>query len=305
MHSASGTLHFNFMSAFPPKPPWLRKRLYSNEQSAEVMRLLREGKLNTVCESARCPNKAECFGCGTATFLILGDTCTRSCKFCAVPKGKPAPPDPREPESLAQTAATLGLKHVVVTSVTRDDLEDGGLEHFGQTVASLRQACPKASVEILTPDFRGVPNAAERLAQIHPDVFNHNVETVPRLYPLVRSGADLNRSLDLLAQTTRLGLTTKSGIMLGLGETPDEIEDVLHRIADTGVTIIVMGQYLQPAVENHNVVEYIPPERFALYEEKAYKMGFRFVAAGPFARSSYKAHEALESLKKQRPKEEQ
>ncbi len=276
-----------------PKPPWLRKRLYANEQSEQVNRLLREGNLHTVCDSARCPNKAECFGCGTATFLILGEACTRSCRFCAVAKGKPRPPNPEEPETLARAAAKLNLRHVVVTSVTRDDLADGGLEHFGRTVACLRKACPESSVEILTPDFRGVAQAAELLAQIHPDVFNHNIETVPRLYAQVRPEADWGRSVGLLEQTAARGLLVKSGLMLGLGETAAEVEEALRALAGAGVAILVMGQYLQPAVENVNVVEYIPPERFAEYERKAYEMGFRFVAAGPFARSSYKAHEAL------------
>jgi lipoic acid synthetase len=216
-----------------------------------------------------------------------------------VRKGAPLPPDPDEPANLAKAAAQLKLRHIVVTSVTRDDLPDGGLGHFAQTVACLRKECPGSTVEILTPDFRNVAGAAEELGRtIRPDIFNHNVETVPRLYSSVRIGADWDRSIRLLEDAARFGLATKSGLMLGLGETGAEIEEAMQRLAKAGVAVLTIGQYLQPAVENHDVVEYIPPERFADFERKAYDMGFLFVAAGPFARSSYKAHEALTRLRK-------
>jgi len=269
-------------------PPWLRRRLPSPAAMARVVGALRELGLATVCEQARCPNRGECFAAGTATFMILGTTCTRACTFCAVAKGRPAPPDPGEPERVAEAAARLGLRHVVVTSVTRDDLPDGGSGQFARTIHAIRRRC-EATVEVLTPDFQGRPEQIDTVALARPDVFNHNVETVPRLYPEVRPGADYRRSLELLRRVAERGLLGKSGLMLGLGEKPHEVEQVLRDLREVGCRAVTLGQYLQPSPEHHRVVEFVPPERFEQMRQMALGMGFAAVASGPFVRSSYGA----------------
>ena len=274
-------------------PPWIRRRFPPQEEWERVERLLRSLSLHTVCESARCPNLGECFRRGTATFLILGDTCTRSCRFCAVKKGIPLPPDPEEPRRVAEAARTLSLHHVVVTSVTRDDLPDGGAEHFAKTIQAIRECLPQATVEVLVPDFQGSAEALEVVLAARPDVLNHNVETVPRLYPLVRPQADYARSLELLRRTRARypGILVKSGLMVGLGETQKEVEAVLWDLKEAGCDVVTIGQYLRPTAWHLPVVAYVPPEVFAHYREYALRLGFRGVASGPFVRSSYRAEE--------------
>jgi lipoic acid synthetase len=278
------------------QPRWLWRRV-SPESEAKVARMadLLDGlALHTVCQEARCPNLAECFGRGTATFLILGDRCTRACRFCAVSHGRPAPPDPAEPERVAAAAAGLGLRHVVVTSVTRDDLPDGGAGQFATTLRVLRRRLPEARLEVLIPDLGGSCGALEAILDARPDVLNHNLETVPRLYPLVRPGANYRRSLALLAWAKRQApeLVTKSGLMLGLGERAAEILQVLRDLRQARCDLLTMGQYLQPSDQQLPVVRYVPPEEFGWLQEKAEQMGYLGVASGPLVRSSHRA-EAL------------
>ncbi|MDT8901650.1 lipoyl synthase [Anaeroselena agilis] len=271
----------------PARPPWLVQRVAPGSFE-KVSGLLGGLGLHTVCQSAHCPNIGECFGHGTATFLVLGSVCTRRCRFCAVPKGEPVPLDPGEPARVAQAAAALGLRHAVVTSVTRDDLPDGGAAHFAAVIAAIRAACG-ASVEVLTPDFGGSEASLETVLAARPEVFNHNLETVPRLYPSVRPGADYRRSLGLLAAAARRPVLVKSGLMLGLGEQEDEVRAVLADLAAAGVRALTLGQYLRPSDSHLPVVEYIHPDAFRRYEETARSLGFDHIAAGPLVRSSYHA----------------
>jgi len=276
-------------------PAWLKKRLPAESRSGEVRELLADLHLNTVCQSARCPNLPECFGKGTATFMILGDVCTRRCRFCAVKQGEPLPPDPDEPGRVAAAAAKLRLRHCVVTSVTRDDLPDGGAEQFARVVSAIREVS-KAAVEVLTPDFRGDREAVLRVAAARPDIYNHNVETVERLYPEVRPEADLQRSLELLALVASTGLVTKSGFMVGLGETREEVTELLQKLRSAGCTIVTIGQYLRPSPGRKPIVRFVPPEEFDEYRLEGLRMGFRAVASGPFVRSSYNAAEVFATL---------
>ena len=280
-------------------PPWIREKKINLTSLHEVKSLLREKSLHSVCESLACPNRTECFSRGTATFMILGDICTRSCGFCNVTTGRPyAPPSADEPRHVAETARRMGLRHVVVTSVTRDDLQDGGAQQFASTIDALRDALPHAEVEVLTPDFRGNADAIRTVAAAKPDYFNHNVETVPRLYDFVRPGSRFERSLALLEEVKRFdpAIATKSGLMLGLGERRDEVIDVLSHLRDSGCEIVTIGQYLQPKREKLDVVEYVHPSVFDDYRAIGEEMGFRAVFSGPFVRSSYMAdlvaHEA-------------
>ena len=272
-------------------PSWVRSQKGSGAAVRSVKRMLRAGGLHTVCESARCPNLGECFSRRTATFLILGDRCTRDCGFCAVPHGRPATPDPGEPERVAAAAVRLGLNHVVVTSVTRDDLDDGGSRQFVRTVRALHRLLPKATVEVLTPDFGGDPAAVRRVVAAGPQVFNHNMETVARLYGRVRPGADYGRSLEVLALARRAGphIRTKSGIMVGLGETEAEVAALFRDLREAGCDVVTVGQYLQPARDRLPVAAHLGPERFAAYEAMAREAGFLEVQAGPLVRSSYRA----------------
>jgi lipoic acid synthetase len=277
-----------------PKPPWLRIRLHTGPGYQEVRGLTRGLRLNTVCEEARCPNIYECWRDRTATFMILGDVCTRRCAFCAVASGRPRGVDPREPEHLAEAVARLGLDHVVVTSVDRDDLPDGGAGHFAAVIRTVRERRPKCGVEVLTPDFRGVPDAAATILSAGPVVFSHNVETVPRLYRTARSGSRFERSLALLREAVacRGGASrplVKTGLMVGLGETSDEILDTLRAIRAAGVEIVTLGQYLRPTREHLPVARYYHPDEFASLRAEALAMGFRHVEAGPLVRSSYHA----------------
>jgi lipoic acid synthetase len=282
----------------PRLPAWLRKPETAFVALHEIKRELRRLELHTVCESARCPNIHECFRRGTATFMILGDRCTRGCGFCAVPKARhPAPPDPNEPAHVAQMARAMNLRHVVVTSVNRDDLPDGGAGHFAETIRAIRAALPAATIEVLTPDFLGDLDAVTTVLEARPDVFNHNVETVPRLYPRVRPQARYERSLAVLEFAARNGGTlVKSGLMVGLGERCAEVEEVLRDLRRCGVSIVTIGQYLQPTRRNLPVAEYVPPERFEAYRETGLRLGFRAVFSGPFVRSSYMAELVAHSV---------
>ncbi|MGC9239282.1 MAG: lipoyl synthase [Acidithiobacillus sp.] len=282
------------------KPAWFR---VASPLSPEVDRLkgiLREAKLHTVCEEASCPNLGECFGSGTATFMILGDLCTRRCPFCDVAHGRPEAPDPEEPDHLADTVARMGLRFVVVTSVDRDDLRDGGAAHFAAVIAALRTRCPELHIEILVPDFRGrAAVALDLLAATPPDVFNHNLETVPRLYPRARPGADYRHSLQLLRdfKVRQPGVPSKSGLMLGLGESLDEIRAVLRDLREADCELLTLGQYLAPSRHHLPVERYVPPEEFAELKREALALGFRQVAAGPLVRSSYHAEHSFRELR--------
>ena len=275
-----------------PKPDWIRVRLSQAENFHTVKRVLREAKLHTVCEEASCPNIGECFGKGTATFMVLGALCTRRCPFCDVAHGRPLPPDPLEPQHLADTVARLGLNYVVVTSVDRDDLRDGGAAHFAECIGAIRQQSPATRIEVLTPDFRGRATLAlDILAASPPDVMNHNLETVPRLYRQARPGADYGHSLRLLQSFKQRcpEVPTKSGLMLGLGETDEEVLEVMHDLRLHGVDMLTVGQYLQPRPGNLAVQRYVTPAQFDALAAQARAMGFAHAACGPLVRSSYHA----------------
>ena len=275
-----------------PKPDWIRVRVNGGEKFQQVKRALREHNLHTVCEEASCPNIGECFGKGTATFMILGDLCTRRCPFCDVAHGRPKPPDADEPRNLAATIRDMGLRYVVITSVDRDDLRDGGAGHFAECIAAVREHSPATTIEVLVPDFRGrIEVAIDKLAAAPPDVMNHNLETVPRLYRQARPGADYAHSLRLLRdfKARHPSLPTKSGLMLGLGETDDEILAVMRDLRAHDVEMLTLGQYLQPSNGHLPVLRYVEPARFRQFEAEALEMGFRHAACGPLVRSSYHA----------------
>ncbi len=275
------------------KPPWIRVRAAApDSRFHEIKRVLREQKLHTVCEEASCPNIGECFGKGTATFMILGDICTRRCPFCDVAHGRPLAPDAEEPRHLAETIAALGLSYVVVTSVDRDDLKDGGARHFVDCISSIREKSPKTTIEILVPDFRGrLDRALDILASAPPDVMNHNLETVPRLYKRARPGGDYAHSLRLLKEFKQghRDVPTKSGLMVGLGETDAEILEVMRDLRAHDVDMVTIGQYLQPSPHHLPVERYVHPDAFKDFETEARRMGFRHAAVGAMVRSSYHA----------------
>lgn len=274
------------------KPEWIRMKVPDSARFQEIKQVLRENKLHTVCEEASCPNIGECFSGGTATFMILGDICTRRCPFCDVSHGKPLPPDINEPTNLARTIAQMHLRYVVITSVDRDDLMDGGAQHFVDCIQSVREQSPNIKIEVLVPDFRGrLDIAVEVLKIAPPDVMNHNLETVPRLYKQARPGADYQNSLNLLKVFGELhpDVPTKSGLMLGLGETDEEILEVMQDLRAHGVTMLTLGQYLQPSQHHLPVLRFVTPERFAEFEQQALAMGFTKAACGPMVRSSYHA----------------
>ena len=288
--SQSSILHSQFGSR--RLPDWIRQKKLNLASLREMKTMLRERELHSVCESLACPNRSECFSRGTATFMILGDVCTRSCGFCNVTTGRPyAPPSPDEPRAVADAARRLGLRHVVVTCVTRDDLADGGASQFAATIGELRAALPQAAVEVLTSDFRGNLEAVQTVVAARPDYFNHNVETVPRLYDFVRPGSRFERSLSVLRHAKECDPTvvTKSGLMLGLGERREEVVEVLERLVQSHVEIVTIGQYLQPKREKLDVVEYVHPDVFDQYRDIALELGFRAAFSGPFVRSSYMA----------------
>lgn len=275
------------------KPPWLRRRLPSGPDYEKVRTMIDRGKLHTVCQEANCPNQFECFSAHTATFLILGSTCTRHCTFCNIEGGEPGPVDFDEPRRVAEAAAKMNLRYVVVTSVTRDDLKDGGAGHFSATIQALREAIPGVEVEVLIPDFQGDRSALETVLAARPNVLNHNMETVRRRYSAVRPQADYDRSLELLARVPTIESTipAKSGIMLGLGEAEEEIRQVINDIQGAGCRMLTIGQYLQPTAKHLPVVEFVSPEAFEKWRQFAFQVGFEKVASGPFVRSSYHAGE--------------
>ncbi|MFC3627811.1 lipoyl synthase [Vogesella amnigena] len=281
------------------KPEWIRAKLPNGQRFNEIKQILREQKLHTVCEEATCPNIGECFSKGTATFMIMGDICTRRCPFCDVGHGRPNPLDPNEPKHLAETVAALKLKYVVITSVDRDDLRDGGAQHFADCISEIRKLSPNTQIEVLVPDFRGrLELALDILSKNPPDVMNHNLETAPRLYKQARPGADYLHSLQLLQEFKKLcpEVPTKSGIMVGLGETDEEVYEVMADMRAHNIDMITIGQYLQPTDGHLPVLRYVHPDLFKAFENKAYEVGFKHAAVGAMVRSSYhadvQAHEA-------------
>ncbi len=274
------------------KPEWIRMKVPDSARFQEIKQILRENHLHTVCEEASCPNIGECFSGGTATFMILGDICTRRCPFCDVAHGKPLPPDINEPANLAKTISQMRLNYVVITSVDRDDLPDGGAQHFVNCIQAVRSQSPTIKIEILVPDFRGrLDIALKILKEAPPDVMNHNLETVPRLYKQARPGSDYQNSLNLLKEFSKMypHIPTKSGLMLGLGETDDEILEVMHDLRAHQVSMLTLGQYLQPSVYHLPVMRYVEPAIFDIFKQKADMMGFNNAASGPMVRSSYHA----------------
>lgn len=280
-------------------PRWLKREIYASRELTETRELLSELKLNTVCHSALCPNAGECYSMRRATFMILGDTCTRNCRFCAVKHGIPEPVDSDEALKISRAVRAMELRHVVVTSVTRDDMEDGGASHFVRVIEGIRQASPDSTIEVLTPDFKGDASSIEAVASARPHVFNHNLETVPRLYRRVRPGADYKRSLGLLQRVKEefSDIYTKSGIMVGLGETEEEVYATMEDLRAVGCDILTIGQYLQPSRDNIPVEEYVPPELFEGYRRAGLAIGFASVFSGPFVRSSFHAGEVLNEIR--------
>ncbi len=274
-----------------PKPEWLRRRFSFKSSVTEVNDLLLDLNLHTVCQEAHCPNESECFGNHTATFMILGNHCTRNCTFCAVAHGALEPPDPEEPKLVAEAVSRLGLKYVVLTSVSRDDLADGGASHFAATIKTIRSVGSDILLEILVPDFQGSAQSLDTVLEAQPAVLNHNLETVPRLYPAVRPQADYQRSLRLLKETKRLHpeAVTKSGFMVGFGEKQEEVSSLLRDLRKANCDLVTIGQYLRPSRDHHPVVDYIHPEFFKAYQQEAETLGFSGVASGPYVRSSYQA----------------
>jgi lipoic acid synthetase len=279
-------------------PPWFKKRIPSPIVMAEMNNLVGALHLNTICQSAICPNIGDCFARHTATFLIMGNTCTRNCTFCAVNKGKPEPLDDNEPLHVTQAASKLKLDHVVITSVTRDDLPDGGAHHFARVIASLKQGIPQVTVEVLVPDFKGSLTALETVIGAHPNVFNHNIETVPRLYPEVRAMADFKRSIGILRSAKEIDrkIITKSGLMVGLGETIEEIIEVMDSLREADCDLLTIGQYLRPSSKHHPAKSFINPVQFDEFARLGKKMGFRGVASAPLVRSSLQAASLYETV---------
>jgi lipoic acid synthetase len=280
------------------KPRWLKKRLPTGPEYEKVKELIGKDRLHTVCQEARCPNMWECFSQQTATFLIMGSCCTRNCRFCSVAQGPVEPPDPAEPERVATAARQMGLGYVVITSVTRDDLPDGGAAFFAATIEAIHRQIPSAKVEVLIPDFQGNAEALQTVLEAGPNVLNHNIETVPRLYELVRPQARYERSLQLLSRVQKYapGLPIKSGLMLGLGESSEEIRSTLKDLIDAGCRILTLGQYLQPSKAHLPVKRFVSPAEFEIWKNAALEMGFSEVASGPFVRSSYHAKELYQAV---------
>jgi len=292
MKAAPKSISSNQISLGPGlrKPSWLKVRAFGGAEFNRVSSLLRDLHLNTVCQEANCPNRGECFNRGTAVFLLMGPVCTRSCSFCNVQSGKPAPLDSQEPKRVAEAARRMKLRHVVITSVTRDDLDDGGASRFAEAILAVRAALPKTTIEVLTPDFRGADESLRTVMAARPDIYNHNVETVPRLYPRVRPSADYRRSLALLKTASAYNrIMTKSGLMVGLGETVVELQQVFGDLAESGVSLLTIGQYLSPSPAHLPVVRFVLPEEFDEYREMAERAGIVSVFSGPLVRSSYLA----------------
>ncbi|MCC6961384.1 MAG: lipoyl synthase [Dehalococcoidia bacterium] len=279
----------------PERPPWLKVRFPAGENYERLRVLMRDQELHTVCEEAHCPNIGDCWNRGTATFMILGDTCTRSCGFCAVKTGRPGTVDLGEPRRVALAIQRMGLRHAVITSVNRDELADGGSSIFAETIRWTRKLSPEVTVEVLIPDFKGVWSALQNVLDAHPEILNHNTETVPRLYSTVRPQGNYQRSLELFRQARQMdpGALTKSGLMVGLGESVDELIAVFRDLRDVGVEILTVGQYLRPSLDHLPVVRYWTPEEFASLKQTALALGFRHVESGPLVRSSYHAEEQV------------
>ena len=282
------------------KPGWLKIRLHRTPEYAEVQQIVRKHALHTICSSGMCPNKAECWSRRTATFMILGDICTRGCRFCATRTGHPLAPDAEEPRRVAESVSLMKLRYVVVTSVTRDDLPDGGARHWAATVEAIRAQNPDAVIELLIPDFDARPELEDIVIASKPDIIGHNIETTERLTPLVRSRARYRTSLDVLRYLSEKGAVAKSGLMVGLGESDEEVLQTLRDLHAAGVEIVTLGQYLRPTLEHHPVAAYITPEKFDWYRQQALDMGFSYCASGPMVRSSYLADEALGSVRLKR-----
>ena len=283
------------------KPDWLKIRLHRTADYADVRHIVEQHGLHTICSSGRCPNQSECWGRRTATFMILGDVCTRGCRFCATATGHPLPPEADEPHRVAESVRLMQLKYVVVTSVTRDDLPDGGAAHWAATVKAIREVNPDTKIELLIPDMHARPELLATVAASQPDIIGHNIETVERLTPAVRARAEYRTSLETLRLLAGLGATTKSGLMVGLGESEAEVRQTLRDLRDAGVQIVTIGQYLRPTPEHFPVAEYVTPEQFEAYRQLALETGFSYCASAPLVRSSYLAEEALKSIgRKQR-----
>ena len=278
------------------KPSWLKIRLHKSEAFAEVDRIVSEHGMHTICSSGRCPNKAECWSRRTATFMILGDICTRNCRFCATQTGRPLPPDECEPQKVAHSVKLMNLRHVVVTSVTRDDLPDQGAAHWAATVEAIRQSSPQATIELLISDMDAVESRLDTILASKPDIIGHNIETVSRLTPTLRSRATYSKSLATLSYLSSKGAVVKSGLMVGLGETEEEVFSTMQDLRAAGVRILTIGQYLQPTAEHYPVAEYITPQQFEAYKAKALQIGFDFCASAPLVRSSYLADEAASTI---------
>ena len=277
----------------PRRPEWIRAKLPYGENYTKLLHIMRGKELHTVCEEARCPNLGECWGRGTATFMILGDVCTRSCGFCAVKTGRPTVLDTDEPRRVADAVASMKLRHVVITSVNRDELNDGGASIFAETIRQIRIRDPKCRIEVLIPDFKGDKLAMDIVVDAGPDILNHNIETVPRLYSVVRPQARYERSLEVLKYFKEHGLVTKTGVMVGIGEKPEEIIEVMKDMRKSDVDILTVGQYLQPTKEHLPIDRYVTPDEFEMYRENGLKMGFKYVESGPLVRSSYHADEQI------------
>lgn len=278
------------------KPDWLKIRLHRTADYAEVRHIVEQHNLHTICSSGKCPNQAECWSRRTATFMILGDICTRGCRFCATQTGRPLAPDPQEPKQVAESVRLMQLRYVVLTSVTRDDLEDGGARHWAATVEAIREENPDAAIELLIPDLDAKHELIDIVLASKADIVGHNIETVERLTPEVRSRAKYRTSLETLRYMSSSGAVTKSGIMVGLGESDEEVLQTLRDLREAGVRIVTLGQYLRPSLEHYPVAAYITPEKFDWYRQKALEMGFDYCASAPLVRSSYLAEEALKSV---------
>ena len=281
------------MKDYVRKPEWLKIKLGDNESYNRTREIIGLHGLNTICSSGRCPNQAECWSKGTATFMILGDICTRSCRFCNTKTGRPMPPDIMEPENLAQSLKLMGLKHAVITSVDRDDLEDLGAEHWVEVIKAVRSENPELTIEVLIPDFQGREELIQKIIDVKPEIVSHNIETVRRLTPVVRSAASYERSLDVIHKLSRSGIRTKSGLMLGLGETEEELFQTMDDLLETGCKILTLGQYLQPTGKHLPVSKYVHPDDFVVYKEIGLKKGFLIVESGPLVRSSYCAEKHI------------
>jgi lipoic acid synthetase len=280
------------------KPEWLKISIGANERYTETKRIVESHRLHTICSSGRCPNMGECWGKGTATFMIAGDICTRSCKFCNTRTGRPLPLDPNEPLHVAESVALMKLSHAVITSVDRDDLPDLGAAHWAQTIREIKRLNPETTTEVLIPDFQGRKELVSQVIEAGPEIISHNMETVKRISPQVRSAANYHTSLEVIRQIAESGTTAKSGIMVGLGETPAEVEELMDDLITVGCKILTIGQYLQPTHKHYPVVAYITPEQFAIYKETGLKKGFEQVESAPLVRSSYHAEKHIRFNKK-------